>query len=620
MSEQQIKITLAQLNPTVGDVTGNAAKARAAREKAKADGADLVVLSELFIAGYPPEDLVLKPAFQSACRAAIEELARETRDGGPAMLIGTPWVEDGKLYNACALLDGGRIAALRFKANLPNYGVFDEKRLFARGPAPGPVTVRGVRIGVPICEDIWLEESEEYENVVECLAETGAEILVVPNGSPYARDKADLRLSIVVARVTESGLPLVYLNEVGGQDELIFDGASFALNADLSVAAQLPAFEENITTLTWRKTADGWRCNGPSTAQLEGDKADYAACVLGLRDYVRKNGFPGVLLGVSGGIDSALCAAIAVDALGADKVRGVMLPFRYTAQVSLDDAAKLAAALGIRYEILPIADAVNGFETILAPVFKGLERDITEENLQARARGTLLMAISNKTGAMVVTTGNKSEMSVGYATLYGDMNGGFNPIKDIYKTEVFRLSSLRNGWKPDGALGPSGEVIPVNIIIRPPTAELRENQTDQDSLPPYDVLDAILERLVEREEPLATIIEAGFDRDVVARVDRLLNIAEYKRRQAAPGVKVTRKNFRPRPPLPHHQPLPRFRQGAAGARRDAGGAHLARVGGSVRGLSSSYRLGMKVGPTVRIWPSLAGAAAGAVASAAAGCC
>ncbi|MGN8547141.1 NAD+ synthase [Bradyrhizobium sp. 13971] len=543
MSEQQIKITLAQLNPTVGDVTGNAAKARAAREAAKADGADLVVLSELFIAGYPPEDLVLKPAFQSACRAAIEELARETRDGGPAMLIGTPWVEDGKLYNACALLDGGRIAALRFKANLPNYGVFDEKRLFARGPAPGPVTVRGVRIGVPICEDIWLEESEEYENVVECLAETGAEILVVPNGSPYARDKADLRLSIVVARVTESGLPLIYLNEVGGQDELIFDGASFALNADLSVAAQLPAFAENITTLTWCKTADGWRCNGPITAQLEGDKADYAACVLGLRDYVRKNGFPGVLLGVSGGIDSALCAAIAVDALGADKVRGVMLPFRYTAQVSLDDAAKLAAALGIRYEILPIADAVNGFEAILAPVFKGLERDITEENLQARARGTLLMAISNKTGAMVVTTGNKSEMSVGYATLYGDMNGGFNPIKDIYKTEVFRLSSLRNGWKPDGALGPSGEVIPVNIIIRPPTAELRENQTDQDSLPPYDVLDAILERLVEREEPLAAIIEAGFDRDVVARVDRLLNVAEYKRRQAAPGVKVTRKNF-----------------------------------------------------------------------------
>jgi NAD+ synthase len=543
MSESEFIVTLAQLNPTVGDVAGNAAKARAARGAAKAAGADLMVLSELFIAGYPPEDLILKPAFQAACRAAVEELARETADGGPAVLIGTPWVEDGKLYNACALLDGGRVAALRFKANLPNYGVFDEKRLFARGPAPGPVTVKGVRVGVPICEDIWLEESEDYENVVECLAETGAEILVVPNGSPYARDKNDLRLSIAVARVTESGLPLIYLNEVGGQDELVFDGASFALNADLSVATQLPAFEESITTLRWTRSEVGWRCNGPITPLLEGDKADYAACMLGLRDYVRKNGFPGVLLGVSGGIDSALCAAIAVDALGADKVHGVMLPFRYTAQVSLDDAASLTRMLGIRYEVLPIADAVNGFEKILAEPFKGLPRDITEENLQARTRGTLLMALSNKTGAMVVTTGNKSEMSVGYATLYGDMNGGFNPIKDIYKTEVFRLSALRNTWKPDGALGPSGEVIPPSIITRPPTAELRENQTDQDSLPPYDVLDAVLERLVEREEPLASIVAAGFDRELVARIDRLLAIAEYKRRQAAPGVKVTAKNF-----------------------------------------------------------------------------
>jgi NAD+ synthase len=539
----QFSITLAQLNPTMGDVAGNAAKVRAARERARADGADLVMLSELFIAGYPPEDLVLKPAFQSACRAAIEELARETNDGGPAVLVGTPWVEDGKLYNACALLDEGRIAAIRYKVNLPNYGVFDEKRVFARGPVSGPLTIRGVRVGVPICEDTWLEESAEYENVVECLAETGAEILVVPNGSPYAGGKADMRLSVSVARVTESGLPLVYLNQIGGQDELVFDGGSFALNGDLSVAAQLPAFEESITTLRWKKDAGGWRCNGPVTPLLEADRADYAACVLGLRDYVGKNGFPGVLLGISGGIDSALCAAIAVDALGAERVRGVMLPFRFTAQVSLDDAAKLANHLGFRYEVLPIAKAVHGFEEILSDVFKGLPRDITEENLQARARGTLLMAISNKTGAMVVTTGNKSEMSVGYATLYGDMNGGFNPIKDIYKTEVFRLSSLRNIWKPVGALGPSGEVIPPNIITRPPTAELRENQTDQDSLPPYDVLDAILERLVEREEPLATIIAAGFDREVVARIDRLLNIAEYKRRQAAPGVKVTRRNF-----------------------------------------------------------------------------
>ncbi|UGX90218.1 NAD+ synthase [Bradyrhizobium barranii subsp. barranii] len=536
-------VTLAQLNPTMGDIEGNAAKVRAARAQARSDGADLVLFPELFIAGYPPEDLVQKPAFQDACRAAIEALARETADGGPALLVGTPWVEDGRLHNACALLDGGKIAALRFKCNLPNYGVFDEKRLFSRGPAAGPVTVRGVRIGVPICEDIWLEESEDYENVVETLAETGAEIILVPNGSPYARDKSDVRLSVAVARVTESGLPLVYLNQVCGQDELVFDGGSFALNGDLSLAAQLPAFEESVTTLRFTRNGGDWRCAGPIAAQPEGDHADYAACVLGLRDYVAKNGFPGVLLGISGGIDSALCAAIAVDALGVDQVHGVMLPYRYTAASSIADAGELAGHLGIRYEVLPIAEAVTGFETILSGIFKNLPPDITEENLQARTRGTLLMAISNKIGLMVVTTGNKSEMSVGYATLYGDMNGGFNPIKDIYKTQVFRLAALRNHWKPDGALGPAGEVIPPDIITRPPTAELRENQTDQDSLPPYDVLDAILERLIEREEPLDKIIAAGFERETVTRIDHLLNVAEYKRRQAAPGVKVTARNF-----------------------------------------------------------------------------
>ncbi|HEY4982586.1 MAG TPA: NAD+ synthase [Pseudolabrys sp.] len=534
----KLAIAIAQLNSTVGDIAGNAEKVRRARVEAAAQGADLVVFPELFIAGYPPEDLVLKPAFQAACRSAIEALARETAAAGPALLVGTPWLEGGKLYNAVALLDDGAITALRYKVDLPNYGVFDEKRVFAAGPMPGPVNFRGVRLGLPICEDIWGEE------IVECLAETGAELLVVPNGSPYWRQKGDVRINIAVARVTEQGLPTVYVNQVGGQDELVFDGVSFGLHSDCSLAFQLAGFQEAIVTTQWVRRGATWRCdNGPMVSTVETDRADYAACVLGLRDYVNKNGFPGVVLGLSGGIDSALCAAMAVDALGPERVRCMMLPYKFTVQESLDDAAACAKALGVRYEILPIASAVEGLEKALAPALAGLPRDVTEENLQARARGTILMAISNKFNVMVVTTGNKSEMSVGYATLYGDMNGGFNPIKDLYKTEVFRLSRLRNGWKPDGAMGPNGLVIPENIITRPPTAELRENQKDEDSLPPYAVLDPILERLVEREEPISAIVAAGFDRDTVARVERMLNIAEYKRRQAAPGVKVTLKNF-----------------------------------------------------------------------------
>lgn len=540
----KLAIAVAQLNPIVGDIAGNTDRVRRARAEAAAQGADLVVFPELFIAGYPPEDLVLKPAFQAACRAAIEMLARETATPGPALVVGAPWIEAGKLYNAVALLDGGAIAAVRYKVNLPNYGVFDEKRVFTPGPMPGPVSFRGVRLGLPVCEDIWMEESSAYEDVVECLTETGAELLIVPNGSPYARAKDNLRLNVAVARVVASGLPLIYVNQVGGQDELVFDGASFGLNADKTLAYQLAPFAESIVTTQWSRRNGSWSCaDGPRAAALETDRADYAACVLGLRDYVNKNGFPGVVLGLSGGIDSALVAAMSVDALGAERVRCVMLPYKYTAQESLDDAAACAKALGVRYDILPIAPVVEGFTASLASTFAGLPSDVTEENLQSRARGTILMAISNKFNLMVVTTGNKSEMSVGYATLYGDMNGGFNPVKDLYKMEVFRLSRLRNTWKPADALGPDGLVIPENIITRPPTAELRENQKDEDSLPPYAILDGILERLVEREEPIATIVAAGFDAATVTRIERLLNIAEYKRRQAAPGVKVTQKNF-----------------------------------------------------------------------------
>ena len=533
-----IRIAVAQLDSVVGDIHGNLKKARAARAAAAASGADLVVLSELFVAGYPPEDLVLKPAFQDACRKAVEALAADTADGGPGMVVGSPWPHEGKCYNAVALLDGGRIEGLRYKVELPNYGVFDELRVFAVGPLPGPVGFRGLRLGLPICEDIW------FEQVCECLAETGAELLIVPNGSPYWAGKADLRQQVAVARIVETGLPLIYVNQNGGQDELVFDGGSFGLHGDRSLAFQLPQFQETVELITWKKGQGGWRCVDGPKASLPGlEEANWRACVIGLRDYVNKNGFPGVVLGLSGGIDSAVVATMAVDALGKDRVHCVMLPYRYTSNESLHDAAEIAETLGVRYDIVPIEAPVEGFAAALKPVFAGSQPGITEENLQSRARGTILMAISNKFGSMVVTTGNKSEMSVGYATLYGDMNGGFNPVKDLYKTEVYDLARWRNANVPDGGLGPTGRLIPQNIITRAPTAELRENQTDQDSLPPYEVLDDILECLVEGEMRVAEVVARGHDRATVEKVERMLYLAEYKRRQAAPGVKITRKNF-----------------------------------------------------------------------------
>ncbi len=533
-----LKIALAQLNPTVGDLHGNAERARTARAQAAKADADLICFSELFICGYPPEDLVLKPAFIDACRRTIEGLAEETADGGPAMLIGTPWPGADKPHNSVALLEGGEVRDVHHKVELPNYGVFDEKRIFSPGEMPGPMNFRGVRVGVPVCEDIWIED------VCECLAETGAEMLIVPNGSPFTLTKQETRQNVAVARVAETGLPLVYLNQIGGQDELVFDGASFVLNAGGGLALQMMDWREQIAITEWTRSAEGWTCApGEKAVLIEGDAAAYQACVLGLRDYVEKNGFPGVVLGLSGGIDSALSAAIAVDALGADRVHCIMLPYKYTSEASRSDAAACAEALGVRYDIVPIEAPVEGFIAALGSLFEGGGHGVTIENLQSRTRGTILMAVSNETGAMLVTTGNKSEMSVGYATLYGDMNGGFNPIKDLYKTQVYAAARWRNANQPIDGLGPAGEVIPENIITKAPSAELKPDQTDQDALPPYDVLDDILRCLIEHETRHEDIVARGHGYNVVRQVENMLRIAEYKRRQSAPGVKITERVF-----------------------------------------------------------------------------
>jgi len=536
---ETLKIALAQLNPTVGDVPGNLALIRAARAEAARGRADLLLCGELAISGYPPEDLVLKPAFQKACRDAVTALAAETVDSGPALLLGTPWVEDGLLYNALLLLDGGGIAAIRYKHDLPNYGVFDEKRLFASGPLPEPVLFRGISLGAMICEDLW------YPDVSRHLADKGAGILLLPNGSPYEHDKSGERLSIAHARRQETGLPIIYVNQAGGQDELVFDGASFVLDASGALRWLLPAFREALAITDWQRDDKGvWHCR-PGTIAPAYDEMEtiYQAMMLGLRDYVAKNRFAGVILGLSGGIDSALTAAVAVDALGPARVHAVMLPSPYTAPESLEDAAACARMLGIAYEVIPIERAMQAFADMLSDAFAGRAPDTTEENIQSRIRGLTLMALSNKLGHMLLTTGNKSEMSVGYATIYGDMCGGYSVLKDIYKTMVFALARWRNTRFPHGGAGQEGSVMPQRVIDKPPSAELRPGQIDQDSLPPYDMLDGILECLIEQELSVEAIIAKGFARATVLKVWRMLDLAEYKRRQAPPGVKITRRAF-----------------------------------------------------------------------------
>jgi NAD+ synthase len=537
----QLKIVSAQLNPVVGDVAGNLARARAAHSEARARGADLVIFPEMFLLGYPPEDLVLKPAAVEACHTALEALASETgEEGMPAIIIGAPWREDGHLYNAVAVLDEGRIFALRFKHDLPNYDVFDEKRVFTSGPLPDLVEWRGLKLGLPICEDIWLNTVPNH------LIGQGANFFISINGSPWRRSIEQERWNAFSGWFDgwSGDKALVFVNQVGGQDELVFDGASFGRDSAGTEIQRLPAFEECLDTVDWIMTDAGWRCAGARKSEaVTGLEADWKAMVRALGDYVNKNGFSGVVLGMSGGVDSAISAAIAADALGPERVWAVMMPSKYTSEDSLEDAKACAEAIGVRYDIIDVEPAIESINKTLAVSFRGTEANEAEENIQSRARGMILMALSNKFGPMVLSTGNKSEMAVGYATLYGDMNGGYNALKDIYKTEVFDLCRWRNEVTHSVGLGPVGEVITPRIITKPPSAELRPDQTDQDSLPPYDVLDAILEGLIEREADDETLIAEGHDPAVVRRIENLLYRAEYKRRQAPPGVKIGSKNF-----------------------------------------------------------------------------
>jgi NAD+ synthase len=533
----RFRLTIAQLNPTVGDIDGNLAMAREAWVEAKRAGADMLALTEMFATGYQAQDLVMRPSFSGHAMEAVERLARDCADG-PAIGVGAPYAFGERLHNAYWILDGGEVRARVLKHHLPNNRVFDEKRIYSSGPIHGPYRIGPLRIGTPICEDAW------YEDVAEAQAESGAEILLVPNGSPYFRGKFDIRMSHMVARSVETGLPLVYVNMTGGQDDQVFDGGSFVLNPHGALAVQLPLFDERLAHVDFVREGDGWRAvAGERAVHPDEWEQDYRVMVTALRDYMRKSGFEKVLLGLSGGIDSALVAAIAADALGAGNVRCVMLPSEYTSASSLRDAEAAANALGCALDRVEIDGVRGAVENALADLFAGREADLTEENIQSRIRGLLLMAMSNKFGEMLLTTGNKSEIAVGYATIYGDMSGGYNPIKDLYKTRVFETCRWRNANHRDWMRGPDGEVVPRAIIDKPPSAELRPDQRDDDSLPPYDDLDAILAGLVDHEESVAELIERGFEAATVRKVERLIYLSEYKRFQSAPGARLTPRSF-----------------------------------------------------------------------------
>lgn len=531
------RLTLAQLNPTLGAIEANAALAYDAWVQGRDAGAQMVALTEMFITGYQTQDLVLKPAFVAHAMRAVQALAERITDG-PALGVGAPCLQDGALYNAYYVLQDGKIAATVLKHELPNSDVFDEKRVFTSAPPQGPCRVGPLRIGIPICEDAW------HAEVCETLAETGAQILLVPNGSPYHRGKPEVRTNLMVYRVVDTGLPLVYLNMIGGQDDQVFDGASFVLNPGGALAAQLPQFDACITHIDFAETPEGWRALPGMMALLPHSyEADYRAMVMSLKDYLGKTGFKKVLLGLSGGIDSAIVATIAADAIGPENVRCVMLPSAYTSQHSLDDAAQVAHALGCRLDTVPISGPQAAVGEALAPLFQGTKPDVTEENIQSRLRGLLLMAMSNKFGEMLLTTGNKSEVAVGYCTIYGDMSGGYNPLKDLYKTRVFETCRWRNANHRPWMLAPAGEVIPPRVIDKPPSAELRPDQKDEDSLPPYPVLDAILEGLVDNDLSVADLVAQGFDRATVKKIEHLVYISEYKRFQSAPGTRLTKRAF-----------------------------------------------------------------------------